>query len=76
MTYSVVVYVRGRDFSITARMTNGARLDEVNEREQKLGSTVIPILAGLSRNDAEKLKKLLTVAFCDFGLTRVFRLPL
>jgi hypothetical protein len=76
MTHSVVVYVRGKDFSVTARMTNGARLVELNAREQNLGFTVIPILEGLSSAEATKLKKLMTVAFCDFGLTKVFRPPL
>ena len=76
MTHSVVVYVRGRVFSVTARMTNGARLVELNERERNLGLTVIPILEGLSPADAKKLKKLMTVAFCDFGLIRVSRRPL
>ena len=76
MTYSVVVYVRGGDFSVTARMTHGARLVELNERERNLGFTVIPILAGLSPEEAKKLKKLMTVAFCGFGLTKVTRPPL
>ena len=76
MTYSVVVYVRGRNFSITARMTNGARLGEVNAQEPMLGATVFPILDGLSSADAKKLKTHLTAVFRGAGLSKVPRRPL
>lgn len=76
--YSINLYIKigsthTTEFSLTARKTVGARLDEVNADQQSKGFAVVNIANGLNKSVARSQKLALENALKNVGMRKVKR---
>jgi len=71
--YSVFVFLRKREFSITARQTDGARLDAVIDQMDGLGFSPYEIISGIDKLAADRIKGGLSKMFSSNGFRKYSR---
>lgn len=78
VSYQVVVFVNHdkRQFSLTARRSEGARLEAVKQQMIDESFTPLVIASGLDKNPAEQFKQILKAAYIEAGYSYVSREPL
>lgn len=71
--YSVYLFLRGTEFSITARQTVNARLNEVIDQMNGFGFTPHQILSHTTEANADQVKRSLSSVFLALHFTRFVR---